>query len=363
MFGGENVKCPSCGSENNDSAKFCKNCGENLQVSSSQDKSSQDTSTRNTSAQISPSSEPKSNKNLLIICATAVICVIIIAGAFLALNSSNSGISDNANSAMGLDDSGISSLDYYSYNFRGYPFNIPNAFYYYNYVDDHEFNTHSILFKEDEVRNIVIIVAEDSDSISDEDFKEMNEGLTPTTMGNIDGYLNKTTQGDAVAESFAFRTGNDIIWVMVSYIGDPVDIEPIISSIQQEDVPSSSSSSSSSNSVESMTYSDASSYLSGASSTVIENTFDEADANGDGVLTGSEISKFKKLADLTKRTADTSNTENVEAQDYAGTGDGTTKTRYCTTHGRVAVGDDNLCPYCLDEGLDARTVKDSTEYI
>ena len=72
--------------------------------------------------------------------------------------------------------------------------------------------------------------------------------------------------------------------------------------------------------------------------------------------------KFKKLADLTERTADTSNTENVEAQDY-GAGDGTTKTRYCTTHGRVAVGSDNRCPYCEAEGLDSRTVKGSTEYI
>ena len=117
------------------------------------------------------------------------------------------------------------------------------------------------------------------------------------------------------------------------------------------------------NSVDTMSYSEASSYLSGASNTVIENTFDEADKNKDGVLTGSEISSFKKLADLTERTADTSNTENVEAQDYGGTGDGTTKTRYCTTHGRVAVGEDNLCPYCQQEGLDARTVKGSTEYI
>ena len=116
-------------------------------------------------------------------------------------------------------------------------------------------------------------------------------------------------------------------------------------------------------SVDTLTYSEASTYLSGASNTVIQNTFDEADKNGDGVLTGNEITKFKSLADLTERTADTSNTEHVEAEDYGGTGDGTTKTRYCTTHGRVAVGDDNLCPYCQQEGLDARTVKGSTEYI
>lgn len=111
-----------------------------------------------------------------------------------------------------------------------------------------------------------------------------------------------------------------------------------------------------------MTFTEAKKLMSGSSNTVIRNTFDEADANGDGVLTGNEISRFKYLADLTDRTADSSNTEHVEATDQ-GAGDGTTKTRYCTTHGRVAVGSDNLCPYCLEEGLDARTVKDSTEYV
>ena len=111
-----------------------------------------------------------------------------------------------------------------------------------------------------------------------------------------------------------------------------------------------------------MTFVEAKKLMSGASNTVIRNTFDEADADGDGVLTGSEISKFKSLADLTDRTADTSNTEHVEASDQ-GAGDGTTKTRYCTTHGRVAVGSDNRCPYCEAEGLDSRTVKGSTEYI
>jgi len=111
-----------------------------------------------------------------------------------------------------------------------------------------------------------------------------------------------------------------------------------------------------------MTFVEASNFMKGSSDTVIRNTFDEADANGDGVLTGSEISKFKSLADLTDRTADSSNSEHVEASDQ-GAGDGTTKTRYCTTHGRVAVGSDNRCPYCEAEGLDSRTVKGSTKYI
>ena len=211
------MKCPSCGKENNDGAKFCKHCGASLNVNSRP-------------APAKNISQPKDNKNTLIICATAIICVIIIAGAFVFLNSGNN-----------------------------------------------------------EDVNVNTVESMSNDSVSE------------------DASNDKNTEG-------------------------------------------------------SMTYAEATNYLSGASSTVIQNTFDEADANGDGLLTGSEISKFKKLADLTERTADTSNTENVEAQDY-GAGDGTTKTRYCTTHGRVAVGSDNRCPYCEAEGLDSRTVKGSTEYI
>ena len=224
------MKCPSCGEDNKEGSKFCKHCGATLQT--------------NVQTPVSP--QPKDNKNTIIICATAIICVIIIAAAFVFL-SGNTNDSDA-----------------------------------YNNIGD-----------------------------------GMNNGSNVSVSQDSDASSEKNDDVDASSKS----------------------------------------------TVETMTYAEATAYLSGASDTVIGNTFDEADANGDGVLTGSEISKFKKLADLTKRTANTQNSEHVEAQDYAGTGDGTTKTRYCTTHGRVAVGDDNLCPYCKQEGLDARTVKDSTEYV
>lgn len=125
---------------------------------------------------------------------------------------------------------------------------------------------------------------------------------------------------------------------------------------------SSSSSSTNSGSSDSLSYAQAKSMMAGSSETVISNTFNEADSNNDGKLTGSEVSNFKYLAGLTSRTADTSNTRHVEASDQGNTGDGTTRTRYCTTHGRVAVGSNNQCPYCQQEGLDSRTVKGSTEY-
>ena len=236
--------CPDCGAENKDNAKFCKNCGASLNKAANQDNTLKskvaDSDNAQKASQVSsniPQNATKSsgNKNTLIICVTAIICVAIIAGAFILLNSNQSS---------------------------------------------------------------------DSDTVS------LND--TETEVNSSDDSAKST-----------------------------------------------SSDSSSSNE---MTFDEAKSYLSGASNTVISNTFDEADANGDGVLTGSEIDRFKYLADVTHRTADTGNTEHVEASDQ-GAGDGSTKTRYCTTHGRVAVGSDNLCPYCLEEGLDARTLKGSTEYI
>ena len=236
--------CPDCGAENKDNAKFCKNCGASLNKAANQDNTLKskvaDSDNAQKASQVSsniPQNAAKSsgNKNTLIICVTAIICVAIIAGAFILLNSNQSS---------------------------------------------------------------------DSDTVS------LND--TETEVNSSDDSAKST-----------------------------------------------SSDSSSSNE---MTFDEAKSYLSGASNTVISNTFDEADANGDGVLTGSEIDRFKYLADVTHRTADTGNTEHVEASDQ-GAGDGSTKTRYCTTHGRVAVGSDNLCPYCLEEGLDARTLKGSTEYI
>ena len=343
MFGGENVKCPSCGSENDDTTKFCKNCGERLQGSSSQVSSSQ----------ISPKSEPKDNKNL-IIGAIVIICAIVVAGAFIALNSSeNSGTSYGTNFMA-------SSIDYYQYDFHGYTFNIPSDYQAVDVDFDSETLFNRVGFENDDGDYIYISVRNNIPYLNKDTARDVtgasngNMVLTEETFANVDGWGSDIENSTITGHMFGFYSGDDIIIIG----GSNCDLNKVLENINQEPLPDSPSSST----TETMTYSEASSYLSGASSTVIENTFDEADANGDGVLTGSEINKFKKLADLTERTADTSNSENVEAQDY-GAGDGTTKTRYCTTHGRVAVGSDNLCPYCQEEGLDARTVKGSTEYI
>ena len=72
--------CKHCGYENEDSAKYCKNCGENLNFYSNFKRINTPTQTYNNNS--------SKNRNLLIICITIIIIALIIAGAFL-LTSNN----------------------------------------------------------------------------------------------------------------------------------------------------------------------------------------------------------------------------------------------------------------------------------
>ena len=154
-----------------------------------------------------------------------------------------------------------------------------------------------------------------------------------------------------IAGTFVFLSGNDsgsdVIVVNNSDSDDAVE--------ESSDSGSSSSNSgSSSSSSDAVTYSQAQSMYPNTASNVISNAFDEADANKDGLLTGSEINEFKRLAKLAINTASESDSTTYDEHGYI--------TRYCTTHGRVTTGEDLQCPYCKAEGLDSRTVKGSTEY-
>ena len=154
-----------------------------------------------------------------------------------------------------------------------------------------------------------------------------------------------------IAGTFVFLSGNDsgsdVIVVNNSDSDDAVE--------ESSDSGSSSSNSgSSSSSSDAVTYSQAQSMYPNTASNVISNAFDEADANKDGVLTGSEINEFKRLAKLAINTASESDSTTYNEHGSI--------TRYCTTHGRVTTGEDLQCPYCKAEGLDSRTVKGSTEY-
>ena len=92
------VFCPSCGFENKNSAKFCKNCGTPLMtdrpikdnyVATGTDPTVRvDNSNSNNSN--GNSNSGSDNKNLIIICLTVVICAILIAGALVLFSNNNS---------------------------------------------------------------------------------------------------------------------------------------------------------------------------------------------------------------------------------------------------------------------------------
>ena len=302
--------------------------------------------------------DEKQKKDLIII--SLILAIICVIGIIMVLQSPGSSFNaDDSSANVAGSDAGSS--DYYTYEFKGYTFNIPSDY----YSTGEEYNAETqftmVTFKNDAGDDISIDILKDSPNLNKDTAMDLlksingsNVVLSDESFANINGWggdiINSTYEG----HSFIFFSGNDAIFVG----GSNCDLNKVLENIKQKDLPDAPGSAQ----TQSMTYSQAASYLSGASSTVVQNTFDEADKNRDGLLTGSEITEFKRLADLTDRTADKSNNENVEAQDQ-GAGDGTTKTRYCTTHGRVAVGSDNRCPYCEAEGLDSRTVKGSTEYI
>ena len=218
---GENVKCPKCGTENREGSKFCKGCGEKLSM---------------TPPPTNVASQPKSSKNTLIICATAIICVLILAGAFVLMNG---GSNDSVDSTNVVNDA--------------------------NTVSSVENN-------------------EDSSASTDEAAK-----------------------------------GKD--------------------------------------------FTEAASYFSGASNRVVKHVFDECDVDGDGYLTDDEFSNYKDLVAFTKKWAvDIANEDDVTTPDLWN-GDGSTRTRYCADHGRIAVGDDDRCPYCEELGYDSRTRSGSTKYV
>lgn len=117
------VFCPNCGAENNDSAKFCKQCGNSLSggnpikdnyvATGNAPSASVDNSNLNNSNNNNSKSD---NKNLIIICLTIVICAILIAGALVMFsgndnNDDDNSLSDSASLNGGADDTVNESAD------------------------------------------------------------------------------------------------------------------------------------------------------------------------------------------------------------------------------------------------------------
>ena len=120
---------------------------------------------------------------------------------------------------------------------------------------------------------------------------------------------------------------------------DTVDTVETVDSSYEDDLP------------EGMDFNEASTYFPEASDTVLAHVFDEADEDGDGYLSDSEFSLFKKVRDHTKKYAN--NVQNEYSTVKPSSGD---KTGYCADHGRVAVVEGSQCPYCMDLGYsDTRT--------
>lgn len=104
-------------------------------------------------------------------------------------------------------------------------------------------------------------------------------------------------------------------------------------------------------------------YCPDISDEVIIHMMNECDSQGDSYLDKTEYNKFKSLVKFTRKYAtNKKNHDKVDRLDLW-TGDGTTKTRYCADHGRVKVGANNECPWCLKYGNDPKTKSDSTKYI
>lgn len=97
------VFCPNCGAENNDTAKFCKQCGNSLGGASpikdtyvaTGNAPSAQSGNSNFNNNSNNSNSKSDNKNLIIISLTIVICALLIAGA-LVMFSGNGNDDDNA---------------------------------------------------------------------------------------------------------------------------------------------------------------------------------------------------------------------------------------------------------------------------
>lgn len=97
------VFCPKCGLENNDGAKFCKNCGAPLNAGSPIKKdyvaTGNDPTARVSNSNLNNSGANNSksdNKNLIIICLTIIICAVLIAGALIFFTGNNSNNDSNS---------------------------------------------------------------------------------------------------------------------------------------------------------------------------------------------------------------------------------------------------------------------------
>lgn len=84
--------CPYCGSDNKDSAKFCKSCGKSLNPVSTMKKEYLDAHDKSNTVNLDETSDNSSgfnSKNLIIICITVIVCIGLVMGSVLYISSNN----------------------------------------------------------------------------------------------------------------------------------------------------------------------------------------------------------------------------------------------------------------------------------
>ena len=109
------MNCPKCGFMNHENAKFCKNCGTNLQTQPS----------------VNTTPAKSNNRNLIIICVTAIICIAIVCGGILYLNYSsghNSPLNTtNADASTSSSSSSSSSSSMVTHDCKGFTLTLPSS--------------------------------------------------------------------------------------------------------------------------------------------------------------------------------------------------------------------------------------------
>lgn len=146
--------CPNCGAENKDGSKFCKVCGVSLNSKTvGADNSAQKNQTTINENNYSNNGSNKgsnngNNKSVLIISITVIICVLIIAGVFVYLNTHDNGGYETVSGSASVSQDSVSSSSSsdssssgdspksstinsggYTYNVQGVDFVVPSSGY------------------------------------------------------------------------------------------------------------------------------------------------------------------------------------------------------------------------------------------
>ncbi len=207
--------CRNCGEKLKEDDSFCPKCGktvkeENITFSSNNKEVENIASSKTTLEK----DNLKDNKNLLIVCVTIVIAILIIASGVIYYYSAPSS---------------------YTYNIDGYNFLIPNGcqLSYENHTSNPTMDSYSFNNTD---KGVGIIVTRNTETPIAEVVSNLaldGEYYSITSVGNITGYYCSAPldTGGADMHTFMFQSGSDIIVIMYT---DNLNIKDITSLIVQQ---------------------------------------------------------------------------------------------------------------------------------